>query len=144
MSALDVEESRFFYVLQDSIRILLVDDDPILREFGIVHLSTEAAEVETAADGVEALEVLARAPIDLTVDVTLSPEASGRATIRVGAGGLPKGAQVRQLADGDVTVVRRTECFLHRLDLEVEVIAKLGREVEASQMRAPGEGLKQG
>jgi len=58
---------------------------------------------DDALDTEELRRFLARAPIDLTLDVSLSPEASGRATIRVGAGGvLPKGAQVRQLADGDV------------------------------------------
>ncbi len=56
-------------------------------------------------------------PIDLTLDVTLSPEASGRATVRVGAGGvLPKGAQVRQLADGDVELAVGQV----RLDVHVE------------------------
>lgn len=59
------ESDGFFYVLKDSLRILLVDDDPILREFAIVHLSSETAEVRTAADGVEALEMLERSPVDL-------------------------------------------------------------------------------
>lgn len=45
----------FFYVLQDSLRILFVDDDPILREFAQVHLTTETAEVALAEDGVDAL-----------------------------------------------------------------------------------------
>ena len=31
----------FFYVLQDAVRILFVDDDPIMREFAAVHLSTD-------------------------------------------------------------------------------------------------------
>ena len=65
MSAPNGEADGFFYVLRDALRILLVDDDPILREFAIVHLSSESAQVETAADGVEALEMLARARPDI-------------------------------------------------------------------------------
>jgi DNA-binding response OmpR family regulator len=82
MSALDVEEGHFFYVLQDSIRILLVDDDPILREFGVVHLSSEAAEVETAADGLQALDVLARMPIDLVLLDLEMPNMNGFEVLR--------------------------------------------------------------
>jgi DNA-binding response OmpR family regulator len=48
----------FFYVLQDPLKILFVDDDPILREFAQVHLTTDAAEVRVAGDGLEALEAL--------------------------------------------------------------------------------------
>ena len=52
----------FFYVLSETMRILFVDDDPILREFAVVNLATEHASVETAADGalaLTAIEVLA-------------------------------------------------------------------------------------
>jgi DNA-binding response OmpR family regulator len=48
----------FFYVLQESLRILFVDDDPILREFAQVHLTTETATISTADDGVAALAML--------------------------------------------------------------------------------------
>lgn len=45
----------FYYVVQDHLRVLFVDDDPILREFGTVHLATETCDVITAGDGVEGL-----------------------------------------------------------------------------------------
>lgn len=42
------------YVLDESLQILVVDDDPILREFASVYLATPSATIETACDGVEA------------------------------------------------------------------------------------------
>ncbi len=57
--------SSFFYVLDDEARLLFVDDDPILREFAQVNLASAAAEVDVAADGVEALEALALQRYDL-------------------------------------------------------------------------------
>lgn len=55
-------EGRFFYVLDDAVRILFVDDDPIMREFAGVHLSSDKASVATAADGVEAVRILGEDP----------------------------------------------------------------------------------
>lgn len=57
--------SSFFYVLEDEARLLFVDDDPILREFAQVNLASTAAEIDVAADGVEALEALSQARYDL-------------------------------------------------------------------------------
>ncbi len=58
---------------------------------------------DDALDTDELRKLLARPPVDLPLDVTLSLEASGRTTVRAEAGGaLSKGAQVRRLADGDV------------------------------------------
>lgn len=50
--------AEFFYVLDESARILFVDDDPILREFAQVNLASPAASVDVAANGAEALERL--------------------------------------------------------------------------------------
>jgi DNA-binding response OmpR family regulator len=57
----------FFYVLKDELRLLYVDDDPILREFAQVHLTTETATVETAADGVAGLAALATVRPDVVL-----------------------------------------------------------------------------
>ena len=57
--------SSFFYVLDDEARLLFVDDDPILREFAQVNLASAAADVDVAADGVEALEAMSRCKYDL-------------------------------------------------------------------------------
>ena len=78
-------------------------------------------KADTNGDGTldarELQRFLAAAPVDLTLDVALSPEASGRATVRAAAGGaLPEGAKVRQLADGDVEFAIGQV----RLDIRVE------------------------
>ena len=60
------------YVLDEQIAILIVDDDPILREFGSVHMSTPTARVETAANGDIALQLLKRSRFDIVlVDIEM-------------------------------------------------------------------------
>jgi len=59
--------SGFFYVLDEEARILFVDDDPILREFAQVNLASDTARVDTAGDGIEALEALSRQTYDLVL-----------------------------------------------------------------------------
>jgi CheY-like chemotaxis protein len=82
MSGPGRDSDGFFYVLKDALRILLVDDDPILREFAIVHLSSESAQLQTAADGVEALEALARTPADIVLLDLEMPNMDGFEVLR--------------------------------------------------------------
>ncbi len=63
----DESDGAFFYVLQDAVRILFVDDDPIMREFAVVHLSTDKAQVTLASDGVDALQSIAATPPDIVL-----------------------------------------------------------------------------
>lgn len=46
------------FISIDATRLLVADDDPILREFAVVHLGTPDTTVETAADGVAALAMM--------------------------------------------------------------------------------------
>lgn len=55
----------FNYVLDADLRILVVDDDPIQREFASVYIATPTAEVATAASGKEALAMLAGGAFDI-------------------------------------------------------------------------------
>jgi Ca2+-binding EF-hand superfamily protein len=72
---------------------------------------------DEALDLNELRRYLETAPVDLTLDLVVSPEASGRSTVSVGAGGgLPEGAQAKQLADGDVEFAVGQV----RLDIHVE------------------------
>lgn len=70
-------EGTFFYVLQDAMRILYVDDDPILREFAQVHLTTESATIEVAENGLAGLEVLHATKPDLVVTDLDMPNLDG-------------------------------------------------------------------
>lgn len=65
MPATVATAGQFFYVLEDRLNILFVDDDPILREFAQVHLSTDTVALNVAEDGLDALERLAQATPDL-------------------------------------------------------------------------------
>ena len=67
MSSSSSTDSGFFYVLDERMKIMFADDDPILREFAKVHLTTESATVTTAADGEEAWAALRAEPFDLVL-----------------------------------------------------------------------------
>ena len=55
------------YVLDQPAKILVVDDDPIFREFARVHLSTPAASVDAAPNGEAALKLLAHDHFDIVL-----------------------------------------------------------------------------
>lgn len=56
---------RFEYVLKQGTRILFVDDDPILREFAQVNLSSPSVVVDLAANGREALSLVEAGDYDV-------------------------------------------------------------------------------
>jgi DNA-binding response OmpR family regulator len=56
-----------WYVFDEQTRILVVDDDPILREFASVYLTTPMSAVALAADASTALELLAREQFDIAL-----------------------------------------------------------------------------
>jgi len=58
---------KWKYVLDEPARILVADDDPILREFAIVHLSTPVVDVEAAPDGKAALDLLLKRDVDIVL-----------------------------------------------------------------------------
>ena len=55
------------FVPSGQARVLVADDDPILREFAAVHLATPNVEVEVAEDGVVALDMLTNGGFDLAL-----------------------------------------------------------------------------
>jgi DNA-binding response OmpR family regulator len=62
-----VQKGAWSFVLDEPTRVLIADDDPILREFAIVHLSSPQATIETAPDGVAAWSLLTNSPFDVVV-----------------------------------------------------------------------------
>ncbi|HZZ37034.1 MAG TPA: response regulator [Caulobacteraceae bacterium] len=72
MSSPPDKDGSFFYVLQDALKIIYVDADPILREFAVVNLTTEHTTVATAADGAEAMKLFdAYEPDIMLLDVEM-------------------------------------------------------------------------
>jgi len=72
MPAQPEQDGGFFYVLQGALKIIYVDDDPILREFATVNLASEQTSVATAADGAEALSLLeAQRPDIMLLDLEM-------------------------------------------------------------------------
>lgn len=63
-------------------RILVVDDDPDIREFAREHLEGEGFEIEAAASGPEALELATERPPSLVLLDVLMPGMDGLATLR--------------------------------------------------------------
>ena len=59
-------------------RVLVVDDEPGLRELVCRILQTEGYATLEAGDGVEALAVMERAPVDLVVTDVVMPSMDGR------------------------------------------------------------------
>src|SRR3981081_4811703 len=54
MTAADTRAIPWTFVLDEPLRILVVDDDPFWGEFASVYLATPSASIDTACDGAEA------------------------------------------------------------------------------------------
>jgi len=68
----DTPQNKWWYVFDEPTRILVVDDDPILREFASVYLTTPMSEVVLASDAATALDILSREVFDIAmVDIEM-------------------------------------------------------------------------
>jgi two-component system, sensor histidine kinase and response regulator len=71
------------YVFEQPVRLLVVDDDPIMREFAIAHLSHPDGEIVTAVDGEEAWSILQADPgFDLVISDLEMPRMNGFALVQ--------------------------------------------------------------
>jgi len=65
-------KQRFRFVLDEAVSLLVIDDDPIQREFSQVYLASPVAEVHTVESAEEALSALEAQRFDIAlVDVDL-------------------------------------------------------------------------
>jgi DNA-binding response OmpR family regulator len=82
MVPIDLKNSRWTYVLDEPTRMLVVDDDPILREFACVHLSTPATMIDTAGDGFVAQQYLEQNSYDIVILDIEMPRANGYSVLK--------------------------------------------------------------
>lgn len=76
----------FFYVPSDALSIVFADDDPVLREFAKVHLSSDTVNVETASDGLELIKMIEAALPDIILLDLEMPNMDGFAVLEHLAG----------------------------------------------------------
>ncbi|MDX2234297.1 MAG: hybrid sensor histidine kinase/response regulator [Hyphomonadaceae bacterium] len=67
MLARAVDETGFFFVLDEPARLLVADGDPALRDFARAHLATPDVVLDTAATGPDALAALRAGGFDLVL-----------------------------------------------------------------------------
>lgn len=72
----------FEYVDLGAATILFVDDDPIIREFAAVHLATNTATIELAADGAQAYGMASDGHYDLILTDLEMPVLDGFGLIK--------------------------------------------------------------
>ena len=68
--------------MESHVTVLVVDDEPLIREIVRALLEDEGYAVECAADGVEALEVVDVAAVDVVISDVVMPRLDGRALAR--------------------------------------------------------------
>jgi DNA-binding response OmpR family regulator len=71
------KDRTWSYVLAEPTNILVVDDDPILREFAKVYLATPAATIETTPDVDGALELMRSQAFDIVLIDIEMPQRDG-------------------------------------------------------------------
>jgi DNA-binding response OmpR family regulator len=62
-----LRDQQYTFVLDEKVSILVTDDDPIMREFACVYLSTPTASVETAENGEVGLKRLLSGQFDIAL-----------------------------------------------------------------------------
>ncbi len=67
MTEAQTTAGRWTFVLDEPLRVLVVDDDPILREFACVYLSAPHVTIDTAGDGEEGWERLVSGAYDIAL-----------------------------------------------------------------------------
>jgi signal transduction histidine kinase len=77
MIAAEPMAGEFSNIVNEPLKLLFVDDDPILREFALANLASPRGSVAVAADGAEALAAIARDRPDLVLLDLKMPKVDG-------------------------------------------------------------------
>jgi len=83
-------------------RILVVDDEPGMRDMLSWYLDGSGYHIETARDGAEAVETLARGGVDLVVTDITMPRADGYRVIEAARAAQPAAAVIAITGFGTV------------------------------------------
>jgi len=78
-------------------RVLIVDDDPVMRDFLVETLLAMELDVYSAASGADALEVAKKAPPDLMITDMQMPKMTGLELIKRMKGLYPSTMIVKQV-----------------------------------------------
>lgn len=81
MSAVSGRVVPWKFVLDEPVRLLVVDDDPILREFASVYLATPCATIDTACDVASARALLRDNHYDIVLLDIEMPQVDGFALL---------------------------------------------------------------
>ena len=77
MAVTNHQSNPWTFVLDEPTRILVVDDDPILREFASVYLGTPFTSIDTACDGAAARTRLTETSYDIVLLDIEMPQVDG-------------------------------------------------------------------
>jgi DNA-binding response OmpR family regulator len=88
-----------------AIQLLYADDEPALRELVQNHLSLEGFDVETAADGVEAVKMLNQKVYDLVLLDVHMPQMDGLEVLKYMKSKGMKSRLIMLTGDGDPKIV---------------------------------------
>jgi CheY-like chemotaxis protein len=121
-------------------RVLVVDDDPSIRETATLILESEGFEVRTAADGVEGLHSLSKSLPDLIISDLNMPRMSGFEFLAVVRQRFPHIATIAMSGDhrsGEMPVGILADAFLQKGNYTIkELSQQVGKLLAASPLRS--------
>jgi len=127
-------------VAQFRFRILVVDDEPLLRETATLILQSEGYEVLTAADGVEGLNSLGKSLPDLIISDLNMPRMSGFEFLAVVRQRFPHIATIAMsggYSTGEIPLGILADAFLQKGNYTIrELSHQVGTLLAASPLRS--------
>jgi CheY-like chemotaxis protein len=127
-------------VAQFRFRILVVDDEPSIRETARISLEGEGYEVLTAADGIEGLHSLSKSLPDLIISDLNMPRMTGFEFLAIVRERFPHIATIAMSgghSSGEMPIGIMTDAFLRKGNYTIkELSQQVGRLLAASPLRS--------